>query len=54
MGEIYNIASCTATISYAVAVDLKGPITKSIPIAIMALANVTGAGLQTARAFLTN
>ncbi|PNP48456.1 hypothetical protein TGAMA5MH_00494 [Trichoderma gamsii] len=51
MGEVYNIASCTATISYAVAVNLKDPITKPIPIAIMALANVTGAGLQTARAF---
>ncbi|PON21570.1 hypothetical protein TGAM01_v209601 [Trichoderma gamsii] len=48
IGEVYNIASCTATISYAVTVNLKGPITKPIPIAIMALANVTGAGLQTA------
>lgn len=37
--KIYKIALCTATISYAVAVNLKDPVTKPIPIAVMAVAN---------------
>ena len=52
IGEVTNIASYTATISYAVAVNLKDPPSKTIPVAVMAAANATGGGLQTARAAL--
>ncbi|KAF5127094.1 hypothetical protein E5D57_008022 [Metarhizium anisopliae] len=52
IGEVTNIAAYTSTVSYAVAVNLKDPPSKVIPVAIMAAANATAGGLQTARSAL--
>ncbi|KAE8396132.1 hypothetical protein BDV23DRAFT_168392 [Aspergillus alliaceus] len=54
ISEVTEIAKYTATVSYTVAVNLKHPELKVFPVTVMAAANVTGAGLQTARAAFLN
>ncbi|KJK67929.1 hypothetical protein P875_00108865 [Aspergillus parasiticus SU-1] len=52
VGEVTNIASHIATVSYAVAVNVYDIPDKLIPVGVMAAANLTGTGLQAARAAL--
>lgn len=52
IGQVTNLATYTTTVSYAVAVNLKDPVSKVIPVAIMAASNATAGGLQTARSAL--
>jgi hypothetical protein len=54
IGEVNNVASSTATIFYAVAVNTQAPQIKAVAAAGMAAANATGGSLQVARAPLSN
>lgn len=49
VGEVCNLSSYVARISYAVAVNDADPVTRQIPIGIMAAANVVAGGLQVAQ-----
>jgi hypothetical protein len=52
INETANITSYISRISYAVAVNDPDPDSKQVPVAIMTVANVATAGLQTAEAFV--
>lgn len=52
VGEVANLTAHGATISYAVAVNLKEPVSKQRAIIAMVACNVATGGLQTAEAFL--
>ncbi|THC89158.1 hypothetical protein EYZ11_011398 [Aspergillus tanneri] len=50
VGEVSNLGLYVSRVSYAAAVNLKDPISKQIPIGIMAASNAVAGGLQTAEA----
>ncbi|KAJ2995714.1 hypothetical protein NUW58_g1195 [Xylaria curta] len=52
LGEIANVTSYATRISYAVAVNMKDPVTKQIAIIATLACNVASGGLHTAEAFL--
>jgi hypothetical protein len=52
VGEVSKLTSYGATISYAVAVNVKDPMSKQYAIIAMMACNVATGGLQTAEAFL--
>ncbi|KAI1433598.1 hypothetical protein GGR50DRAFT_695934 [Xylaria sp. CBS 124048] len=52
LGEVASLTSDASKISYAVAVNVKDPISKQVAIAVMLAGNVATAGLYTAEAFL--
>ncbi|KAI2642502.1 hypothetical protein GGS21DRAFT_174621 [Xylaria nigripes] len=54
LGEVANLTSYSSRISYAVAVNLKDPVTKQVPIVVLAACKVATAGLYTAEAFLVD
>ncbi|KAL7941006.1 gamma-glutamyltranspeptidase periplasmic precursor [Trichoderma barbatum] len=54
LDEVTNLTAYISTISYAVAVNDKDPVTKAIPIVVMAASNVVGSGLQVAASVLAD
>ncbi|KAH7131461.1 hypothetical protein B0J13DRAFT_642157, partial [Dactylonectria estremocensis] len=52
VGEVANLTSYVSRVSYCAAVNDEDPESRQIPIGVMAVANVTTAGLQTAQAVI--